>query len=219
MANATETTDPAHATPQAPAHGSLSTSLKGKAGMAAFLVTEVAFFSTLIVTYITYIGRDQLPKMPGSPPGMGGPTPREVFYMPLVIISTICLFSSSATIHLATGAMHRGAAGAFKLWWGLTIFLGALFLVGTGIEWHDLIFNWKLTPARNLFGTTYFTLVGFHAFHVTMGLMLLLMVLGFALRRGQPERKPLDPELVSWYWHFVDGVWVAVFTVVYVVGR
>jgi cytochrome c oxidase subunit 3/cytochrome o ubiquinol oxidase subunit 3 len=94
-----------------------------------------------------------------------------------------------------------------------------LFLFGTAVEWHDLIFDHGLTPWRNAFGTTYFTLVGFHALHVTIGLFIMLLVLRLAFTTFRPAMWPLNPELVSWYWHFVDGVWVVVFTVVYLVGR
>lgn len=181
--------------------------------MASFLLTEVAFFSTLIMAYVTYIGADH------KPGGVGGPTPSEVFSMELVLISTACLLSSSFTVHLAGLAHHRGHLGAFRTWWSITIGLGVIFLIGTGVEWHDLIVNHGLKPWSNLFGSTYFTLVGFHAFHVTLGLLLMLMLLGFSLTGGLPIRRPLDTELVSWYWHFVDGVWVVVFTVVYLVSR
>lgn len=181
--------------------------------MASFLITEVAFFSTLIMAYITYIGADY---RDGK---QVGPKPSEVFSMELVLVSTFCLLSSSVTIHLASLAEQRKHVQAFRTWWGVTIGLGAIFLIGTGIEWYDLIVNHRLKPWTNLFGTTYFTLVGFHAFHVTVGLVVLSMLLGFSIYRGLPARQPLDTELVSWYWHFVDGVWVAVFTVVYLVSR
>jgi cytochrome c oxidase subunit 3/cytochrome o ubiquinol oxidase subunit 3 len=160
------------------------------------------------VTYITYLGQSRI-----------GPYPNEVFDMRQVVPFTVCLLSSSITVHLAHGALGRGALGAFRLWWLVTMVLGALFLTGTGLEWHDLLYHWQLTPWRNLFGTTYFTLVGFHAFHVTIGLLILLMVFGFSWTRLRPKEWPLNAELVSWYWHFVDGVWVVVFTVVYLVGR
>ncbi len=180
----------------------------GKVGMIAFLLTEVAFFSTLIVTYLTYVGRSRI-----------GPYPSEVFDMKQVWIATICLWSSSFTIHLATGALTRGSRGGFRIWWLATIVLGILFLIGTGIEWHDLIYHWNLTPARNLFGTTYFTLVGFHALHVTIGVITMIVVFGLAMSMLKPADWPLNPEIVSWYWHFVDAVWVAVFLIVYFVDR
>jgi cytochrome c oxidase subunit 3/cytochrome o ubiquinol oxidase subunit 3 len=180
----------------------------GKAGMIAFLITEVAFFSTLIVTYITYIGQSRI-----------GPFPNEVFNMTQVLLATACLLSSSVTIHFAGAALARNSLGGFRALWLTTIILGALFLVGTAIEWHDLIFRHNLTPARNLFGTTYFTLVGFHALHVTIGVITMLVVFGLAMSSLRPTEWPLNPELVSWYWHFVDIVWVVVFTVVYLVDQ
>jgi cytochrome c oxidase subunit 3/cytochrome o ubiquinol oxidase subunit 3 len=97
--------------------------------------------------------------------------------------------------------------------------LGALFLLGTAAEWHDLIFNHHLTISRNLFGTTYFTLVGFHALHVTIGVILMGVVFALGLRRQITARNQTGAEVVAWYWHFVDGVWVVVFLLVYVIGR
>jgi cytochrome c oxidase subunit III len=91
--------------------------------------------------------------------------------------------------------------------------------VGTALEWRELIGTWGLTMSRNLFGTTYFTLVGFHALHVTIGVIVMSVVLGLARRRHITARNQESVEAVSWYWHFVDGVWVVVFTLVYVVGR
>ena len=178
-----------------------------KVGMIVFFVSEVAFFSTLLMAYIIYMGQSGVP-----------PTPAEVLSLPLVIGTTICLLSSSLTIHLAEKALRASNRTGFALGWTLTIILGALFLAGTGKEWFDLITVHHLTISRNLFGTTFYTLVGFHALHVTVGLLLLMLMLSLFLR-GRVGEKSLGIELVSWYWHFVDGVWVVVFTVVYVLGR
>ena len=172
-------------------------------GMVAFLVSEVAFFSTLIVVYLTFLGRDTV-----------GPTPREALSLPLVILTTICLLSSSGTIHRAEKFLAVGDLPGFRRWWAATIGLGFAFLVGTGYEWYDLITRDGLTISRNLFGTTFYTLVGFHGLHVTVGLVTMLVVL---LLRPGPDRRGV--ELVSWYWHFVDAVWVVVFSVVYLFGR
>lgn len=175
-----------------------------KVGMLCFLVTEVAFFSTLIVTYLIYIERIR-------------PDARELLRLPLVIGSSLCLFASSWTVHKALGALP-GDVAAFRKWLGATVVLGALFLVGTAKEWHELIFEHGLTLSRSIFGSAYFTLVGFHAFHVTLGVVMLTTVL--ALARGRMTAKlENSAELVSWYWHFVDAVWVVVFIVVYLVGR
>jgi cytochrome c oxidase subunit III len=181
----------------------------GQWGILAFLCSEVAFFSTLIVTYLIFMGRDS------EPGGLGGPTPLGVLSLPLVLGTTFCLLASSATIHLADRALRRDQRRPFLILWGATIVLGILFLLGTAHEWYDLIVNHQLTMRRNLFGTTFFTLVGFHAFHVTAGVFVMLIVLGLALRELVTHRNHAAVELVSWYWHFVDGVWIVVFGVVY----
>jgi cytochrome c oxidase subunit 3/cytochrome o ubiquinol oxidase subunit 3 len=179
--------------------------------MLTFLTSEVAFFSTLIMAYVYFLRQSNL----------GEPTPSQVFYWPklwVTVFFSACLFSSSLTVHIAGKAL-RQSHQRFLVWWGLTILLGILFLIGTGLEWSDLIRKWGLTIDRNMFGTTYFTLVGFHALHVTVGVTVMSIVLGLALRRQITERNPTAVEVVSWYWHFVDGVWVVVFTLVYLVGR
>jgi cytochrome c oxidase subunit 3 len=180
----------------------------GKVGMLAFLLSEIAFFSTLIMTYVVFLGKSQ-----------SGPTPVEVLSLPLVIGTTLCLLASSGTMHLADRALRHGTGKDFTLWWSLTIGLGALFLLGTAYEWHGLIAEHGLTIGRNMFGTTYYTLVGFHAFHVTAGVIVMTIILGLHLRGKVTSQNPASGEIVSWYWHFVDVVWVVVFTVVYLVGR
>jgi cytochrome c oxidase subunit 3/cytochrome o ubiquinol oxidase subunit 3 len=176
-------------------------------GMICFLLSETAFFGTLIVTYLNFMGRDQ-----------DGPTP-AVLSLSLVIVTTICLLSSSVTVHQAEKHLRAGSRPAFLGWWLATIVLGVAFLLGTAYEWHGLITHEGLTISRNLFGTTYYTVVGFHALHVTGGVIAMAVVLGLALRREITAHNPVGAQVVSWYWHFVDGVWVVVFTVVYLLGR
>lgn len=177
-------------------------------GMISFLASEAAFFSTLIVAYVAFLGKDTV-----------GPTPAEALSLPLALGATLCLLASSVTIHLAEGAIRRGNQGGFCLWWGATIALGVVFLLGTAYEWHGLIYRHHLTISRNLFGTTYYTLVGFHGLHVTVGVVVMVMLLGLALGRRVTAGNRTSVELVSWYWHFVDGVWIVVFAVVYLVTR
>jgi cytochrome c oxidase subunit III len=177
-------------------------------GMASFLLSEVAFFGTLIVTYVAFMGHDVV-----------GPTPAEALSLPVVIISTLCLLSSSVVIHAAERALDRDEPGIFCFFLAATIALGIAFLVLTGFEWHDLIVNKHLTIGRNLFGTTYYTLVGFHAFHVTVGVIVMLIVLGIALRQRINAAHRTGVTLVGWYWHFVDAVWIVVFLVVYIASR
>jgi cytochrome c oxidase subunit III len=179
---------------------------KGTVAMACLIVAEWAIFTIFVVAYLYYLGKS-----------LTGPTPRDVLETP--IFFTACLLSSSLTIHLAGNGLERGKERAFLGWWLLTIVLGGLFMYGTGQEWHRLIYEHGLTIATNLFGTTYYSLVGLHAFHVTLGLAMLSIVLVFGLagRVGHDQMKHVG--VLSLYWHFVDGVWVVVFTVVYVIGR
>jgi cytochrome c oxidase subunit 3/cytochrome o ubiquinol oxidase subunit 3 len=176
-------------------------------GVATFLMSEVAFFATLIATYLSFVGKEQ-----------SGPTP-AVLSLGLVICTTICLLSSSVTVHLAERALRAGARSRFLALWSATIGLGVVFLAGTAYEWNTLISEHGLTISRNVFGSTYYTLVGFHALHVTAGVVILTIVLGLVVRGEVTASHPVAAEMTSWYWHFVDGVWVVVFTVVYVVGR
>jgi cytochrome c oxidase subunit III len=158
------------------------------------------------VAYLFYLGKS-----------MTGPTPHDVLEVP--VFDTICLLSSSVTVHLAARRLERDARWSFVALWLITIVLGGLFMYGTAEEWRRLIVEHGLTISTNLFGTTYYSLVGLHAFHVTVGLVMLaiVLVLGVAgkVRRAQSARVGV----LSLYWHFVDVVWVVVFTVVYVIGR
>jgi cytochrome c oxidase subunit III len=177
-------------------------------GMLGFLLSEVSIFSTLIVTYLFYLGKDTV-----------GPTPAEALSLSLVLCTTACLLASSATIHKAEWALNHATQQDFLKWWLATIVLGVLFLVGTAYEWHELITRYDLTISRNLFGTTYYTLVGLHAIHVTAGIVVMLIVFGLALTGQVTIANRSGVQLVGWYWHFVDAVWLVVFTVVYLVGR
>src|ERR1700739_1111242 len=141
---------------------------RGKVAMAGLIIAESAIFTIFVVAYLFYLGKS-----------LTGPTPREVLETP--IFYTICLLSSSLTIHLAAKSLARGIGFAFLGLWLLTIVLGGLFLYGTAQEWHRLIYEHGLTISTNLFGTTYYSLVGLHAFHVTAGLVMLSTVLVFGL--------------------------------------
>ena len=179
---------------------------RGRVGMFSLIAAESAIFTIFVVAYIFYLGKS-----------VSGPTPADVLELP--IFSTICLLSSSLTIHLAVRSLRQAKVGAFGLWWFLTLTLGAIFLVSTGREWHHLIYEKGLTVSTNLFGTTYYSLVGLHAFHVTVGLLAIALTMILTLlRKVKPEHSE-RAEIFSLYWHFVDGVWVIVFTVVYVIGR
>lgn len=200
------------ATPTIPhAHGAASAEpwvmpYKGRVGMYALILAESAIFIIFVIAYVYYIGRSTY-----------GPQPKDVLEVP--ILASICLLSSSFTIWLAERALHQRAMNMFKAWWGVTILLGLVFMAYTAIEWKKLIYVDGLTVSTNLFGTTYFCLVGLHAFHVVVGLIMLSLVFLFGLMGKLTPNHTERVEVLSLYWHFVDAVWVAVFTVVYIVGR
>jgi cytochrome c oxidase subunit 3/cytochrome o ubiquinol oxidase subunit 3 len=179
---------------------------RGKVGVMALILTESAFFSIFVVAYIFYIGKS-----------LTGPYPKDVLSAP--ILNTVCLLSSSVTIVLAVRALRAGSIRTFGIWWLVTFALGLEFLAGTAAEWHRLIYREGLTISTNLFGTTYYSLVGLHALHVTIGLLLILLVMVLTLLGYMDHRHVERTDVLSWYWHFVDAVWVVVFTTVYVIGR
>jgi cytochrome c oxidase subunit III len=178
---------------------------RGRAGMIGLLIAETSLFGVFVVAYLFYIGKS-----------LNGPYPKDVLHLP--IFNTVCLLSSSVTVAFAVRALRSGSTRRSGMWFLVTIVLGAIFLVGTAREWYGLIVGHGLTIGTNLFGTPYYAVVGLHASHVTIGLIILTLLCIFAFSgalRPHVERA----ELASWYWHFVDAVWVVVFTVVYVIGR
>ena len=184
----------------------LSRPARGRVGMFGLIAAETAIFTIFVVAYLFYVGKS-----------LTGPMPKEVLSVP--IFYTICLLSSSLTIHLAVKALRRGNVRVFGDWWLVTIALGAAFIYGTAREWNSLIYHDGLTISTNLFGTTYYSLVGLHGFHVVVGLLALSMVMVFTLLGSVRSEHAERVDVLSLYWHFVDAVWVIVFTVVYVAGR
>jgi cytochrome c oxidase subunit III len=179
---------------------------RGRVGMIGLIVAESSLFAVFVVAYLFYLGKS-----------LSGPYPKDVLELP--VLNTICLLASSVTVALALRALSRGRGRACGLWLLLTILLGLAFLAGTGVEWYHLIARHGLTIRTNLFGTTFYSLVGFHAGHVTVGLLILGILCALALAGALRPEHHERAELASWYWHFVDAVWVVVFIVVYVVGR
>jgi cytochrome c oxidase subunit 3/cytochrome o ubiquinol oxidase subunit 3 len=179
---------------------------RGIIGMACLIVAESAIFIIFVVAYVFYLGKS-----------LTGPAPRDVLQLP--IFTSICLFSSSYTVHRAVSALEHSKRSACSVWLALTVLLGGIFLVGTGREWYELIYRDGLTIKTNLFGTTFYSLVGLHASHVLIGLVMLSIALLFSLRGQMTSRHTERLEVLSLYWHFVDAVWVVVFLVVYVFGR
>ncbi len=180
-------------------------SARGRLGMYCLIAAEAAIFTIFVVAYLFYLGKS-----------LSGPTPSQVLHVP--ILFSVCLLSSSLTIHLAVQSLRMGKIAAFASWWFLTLLLGATFLAGTIVEWHHLIYDEGLTIQTNLFGTTYYSLVGLHAFHVLVGLLAISAVWLFTMfgKVGRDHAERVDT--LALYWHFVDTVWVVVFLVVYVFG-
>jgi cytochrome c oxidase subunit 3 len=179
---------------------------RGIVGMACLIVAESAIFIIFVVAYVFYLGKS-----------LSGPTPHDVLKLP--VVSTICLLSSSITVHFAVSALHQGKRSMCSVWLAATVLLGSIFLGSTAYEWYDLIYHEGLTIQTNLFGTTFYSLVGLHASHVIAGLLMLSLALIFSLRGELESRHTERLEVLSIYWHFVDAVWVVVFSVVYVFGR
>lgn len=180
---------------------------RGKVGVLCLILMECFFFGAFVVAFLYYLGKNA-----------SGPEPSEVLRIGPVAFFSACLFASSATVVLAVKALARGRRGAFEAWLGLTVLLGGAFIYGTAVEWRGLMSEHRLFIDTNVFGTTYYSLVGFHAFHVVLG----LTILGFIWTMSKLGRVRAEDaervELVSWYWHFVDAVWVVVFASVYLIG-
>src|ERR1700728_690024 len=179
---------------------------KRRVGMSALIAGESAIFTIFVVAYVFYMGKS-----------LTGPTPQQILEVP--IVGTICLLSSSLTIWRAEKAIEQERTASFTLWLAATIALALAFLTNTALEWKKLIYHDGLTISTNLFGTTFYSLVGLHATHVVVGLFLLSIVMIFSLAGKIKTEHSRQLEVLSLYWHFVDGVWVVVFTVVYIIGR
>lgn len=174
--------------------------------MWCLITAESAMFAIFVVAYLFYIGKS-----------LSGPTPKDVLQLP--VFDTICLLSSSVTIHLSVNGFRNRNQMAFVGWLTGTVLLGVIFLFGTAKEWIDLIYKHDFTIHTSLFGTTFYSLVGLHATHVLIGLVMLsvVLILGLFGKFGHDQSHRFHS--LSMYWHFVDAVWVIVFLVVYVIGR
>ena len=176
--------------------------------MWAFLGSECMFFGTLIASYLVYYGQS----LPGTP------TPEEVLNIPLTSTSTFVLLMSSLAMVLAYSSITKGNVKNFRIWILLTALLGAVFLGFQVYEFRYFAVHDGLTPRTNLFGSTFFTLTGFHGAHVTVGVLWLLSLFAYSFKGDLTKEGGLTVDLVALYWHFVDVVWIVIFTVVYLIG-
>ena len=176
-----------------------------KLGMWAFLGSECLFFGALISTYLLYRGRS-----------VQGPFPNEVYDIPYTSVSSGVLLMSSVTMVLALNAIQRGDDRRLRAWLLSTALLGITFVGGQVFEFTVFVRE-GLTLSRNLFGSSFFVLTGFHGAHVTVGILMLLTLFGQSLVGRLTVENALRVELVGLYWHFVDIVWIVIFTVVYLI--
>ena len=193
-----------HEAEQAIAHGAsgMPTAL---VGMLLFIASEVMFFGGLFATYFN--ARATSPGVWGPPAGA------HELDLPLAAVLTAILVASSFTMQFGVWAIRRGDTGKLKLWTGITLALGVLFLIGQMYDYSQLGFG----IADGVFGTVFYTLTGFHGVHVTIGILMLLSLYTMSMRGNLPTERSETVEIVGLYWHFVDVVWIVIFTIVYLI--
>ncbi len=180
-----------------------------KVGVICLILTESALFAIFVVAYVYYMGKSLNP-----------PFPRDVIPFPTKTpwLASFALFASSFTIVYAEKMMHKLDRKGFLIWWGITMALGVYFVYYSATEWMELIYHEGLTISVNTFGTTFYSLVGLHLSHVLVGLVLLSIIFVLTLLGKIPTDHIEHTEMISWYWHFVDGIWVVVLTLVYFIS-
>jgi heme/copper-type cytochrome/quinol oxidase subunit 3 len=176
-----------------------------KLAMWAFLGSECLLFGALISTYLLYKGRSTT-----------GPKPHDVYDIPFTSASSFLLLMSSLTMVLALASIQRGDLKRLRLWLLATATLGGLFITGQVYEFTTF-YKEGLSLSTNLFGSSFFVLTGFHGVHVSLGILMLLSLYGLSARGKLPAERSEVVELVGLYWHFVDIVWIVIFTVVYLI--
>ncbi len=188
-------------------HPPTSTGLSNeKVAMWAFLGSECLLFGSLISTYLLFKGQSQ----PGTI------SPEDVFDIPYTSVSSFVLLMSSLTMVLALAAIQRGDHRLTRVWLLTTALLGASFVAGQMYEFTVFVRE-GMNLRVNLFSSSFFTLTGFHGAHVTIGVLMLLSLYSLSLRGKLPASKAETVELVGLYWHFVDIIWIVIFTLVYLI--
>ena len=192
--------------PAATAHLETSTGLDNrKLLMWLFLGSECLFFGSLISAYLLYRDRST-----------SGPYPEDLFDIPFTSVSAFQLLMSSVTMVLALAAIQRGNVRGMQIWLLATAILGLLFVSGQAYEFTEF-YHHGLRLDTNLFGTTFFVLTGFHGAHVTIGVLILMSLFIGSLQGRIQQKDSLNIELAGLYWHFVDIVWIVIFTLIYLV--
>jgi cytochrome c oxidase subunit III len=176
-----------------------------KVGFWTFIGSECLFFGTLISTYMVYKGAS-----------VTGPYPEEILNIPLTSVSTFVLLMSSLAMVLALDGVQRGSKKLSAFWLGMVIFFGLIFLGFQAYEFTHFVHE-GLTIPTNVFGSSFFVLTGFHGAHVTVGVIWMSVLLGMALANKLPPSRALAVEIAGLYWHFVDIVWIVIFTLIYLI--
>ena len=208
------------------AHPPTSTGLDHrKIAIWAFIGSECMLFASLISTYIIYKGRSVVGPFPHeacNPPMCVTPL-KPILNIPVTSFSTFVLLMSSLAMVLALAAVenrgkpgYEGILGSSKFWLLMTAVLGTTFLGFQAYEFTSFVHE-GLTIRTNLFGSTFFTLTGFHGAHVTAGVLWLLTLFAIDVKRGLQPKDALLVDISALYWHFVDVVWIAIFTLVYLI--
>ncbi len=178
-----------------------------KLAMWLFLASDCLFFGAFISAYLLYRGREQ-----------SGPTPRELFDIPFTSATSFILLMSSLGMVLALAAIQRGDHRRFRLWIMATALFGATFVAGQIFEFTEF-YRKGLSLDTNLFGSSFFVLTGFHGAHVCMGILWLLSLWGMSMQGRLGPEKAESVEIAGLYWHFVDVVWIVIFTVIYLMPQ
>ncbi|MDQ1439515.1 MAG: cytochrome c oxidase subunit [Acidimicrobiaceae bacterium] len=197
--------EPALTAPEAHAHVTNTGLSNEKLAMWAFLGSECLLFGALISTYFLYRGRSPV-----------GPYPKDIYDIPYTSVSSFVLLMSSLTMVLALAAIQRGDSRRLRVWLLATALLGSSFIAGQVYEFTTFIRE-GLTLKTNLFGSSFFVLTGFHGVHVTVGIVMLLSLWTLSMRGKLPQERAEVVEIAGLYWHFVDVVWIVIFTVVYLI--
>lgn len=184
--------------------------------MWTFMSSECFLFGSLIITFLAYLNRHQQLAAEGLANLWQGPVPFEVYDIPYTSVSAFVLLLSSLTMVLALAAAQSNQQRQLRIWLVATALLGMVFLGGQFFEFTTFKTREGIWFDTNQFGSSFFMLTGFHGAHVTVGVAWLLSLWLYSLRRGiSPAKAPRLVEIAGLYWHFVDVVWIVIFTVVY----
>ncbi|MDH3193377.1 MAG: heme-copper oxidase subunit III [Acidimicrobiia bacterium] len=185
-----------------------------KLGMWVFLSSEFMFFGALISNYMLFKGRDYSAFVPA---GQSVILPRELYDIPFTSVSSFVLLMSSLTMVLAHDALVSGDQNRTRIWLAATGLLGSVFIGGQVFEFTEFV-QQGMTLSTNPAASAFFVLTGFHGAHVFLGILMLLSLYGISRRQGGlTESQGLNVELVGLYWHFVDIIWIVIFTIVYLI--